>query len=163
MSAAEISNIKIENVTDQVKPLIFSYHVRFPNYAQRTGRRLFLQPAFFQHGRGPLFATASRKYPIYFHYPWSEADSVEIALPSGYALDSPDAPSPFGSSGLSEYKPSLATNADGSLLLYKRNFYFSANGSVLFPVEAYSQVKNYFDTLHKQDNHSIALKQTGTN
>jgi hypothetical protein len=163
MSAAEISNIKIENVTDHVKPLIFSYHVRFPNYAQRTGRRLFLQPAFFQHGRGPSFATASRKYPIYFHYPWSEADDVEIELPSGYALDNADAPAPFGSAGLSEYKPSLATSADGSLMVYKRNFYFGANGSVLFPVEAYSQVKNYFDTLHKQDNHSIALKQTGSN
>ena len=59
MSAAEITNIKIENVTDHVKPLIYSYHVRFPGYAQRTGKRLFIQPAFFQHGRGPLFATAS--------------------------------------------------------------------------------------------------------
>jgi Domain of Unknown Function with PDB structure (DUF3857)/Transglutaminase-like superfamily len=163
MSAAEITNIKIENVTDHVKPLVYSYHVRFPGYAQRTGKRIFLQPAFFQYGLGPFFATTGRTYPIYFHYPWSEDDQVEINLPKGYALDNADAPTPFGGGGISEYKPSLAASPDGSLLVYKRSFYFGKDGNILFPVEAYSQLKNYFDMMHKQDNHSIALKQVATN
>jgi Domain of Unknown Function with PDB structure (DUF3857)/Transglutaminase-like superfamily len=163
MSAAEITNIKIENVTDHVKPLVYTYHVRFPGYAQRTGKRLFLQPAFFQYGLGPLFATADRKYPVYFHYPWSENDLVEIDLPKGYALDSPDAPLPFASPEISEYKPNLAASTDGTLLVYKRSFYFGGKGAVLYPVHAYPALKTYFDTMHKQDNHSIALKQTATN
>jgi hypothetical protein len=163
MSAAEISNIKIENVTDHIKPLIFSYHVRFPNYAQRTGKRLFIQPAFFQHGLGPMFATASRKYPIYFHYPWSEDDKVEFELPKGYAFDNADSPAPFGSPGISEYRPNLSATPDGSLLVYKRSFHFGGSASVLYPVESYPQLKNYFDTLHKQDGHSVALKQTASN
>jgi hypothetical protein len=163
MSAAEITDIKIENVTDHVKPLVYKYHVRFPGYAQRTGKRLFLQPAFFQHGLGPLFATTNRKYPIYFHYPWSEDDVVEIDLPKGYALDSADAPSPFASGEISEYKPSLAASTDGTLLVYKRKFFFGGKGSVLYPVNAYPSLKGYFDTMHKQDNHSIALKQAATN
>jgi hypothetical protein len=160
MSAAEITNIKIENVTDHVKPLVYSYHVRFPGYAQRTGKRLFLQPAFFEHGLGPLFATTDRKYPIYFHYPWSEDDSVQIEMPKGYALDNADAPAPFSGSGIAEYKPSLAVSSDGKMLVYKRNFFFGGKDSVLFQVETYPQLKNFFDMLHKQDNHSIALKQT---
>jgi transglutaminase-like putative cysteine protease len=163
MSTAEITNVKIENVTDHVKPLVISYHLRLPGYAQRTGKRLFLQPAFFQHGLKPLFATASRKYPIYFHYPWSESDQVEFELPKGYALDNADAPAGFGSNEISQYKPSLATNADGSLLVYKRSFFFGGGGAVLYPVEAYGGIKNYFDAVHKQDSHSIALKQTATN
>ena len=163
MSAAEITNIKIENVTDHEKPLVFSYHVRFPGYAQRTGKRIFLQPAFFQYGRGPLFATAGRKYPIYFHYPWSENDQVEIEMPKGYALDNADAPAPFGSGNISQYKPSLAISPDGSLLVYKRSFFFGGGGNVLFPVESYPMVKQYFDTVHKQDGHTIALKQAATN
>ncbi len=162
MSAAEITNIKIENVTDHVKPLVFSYRVRFPGYATRTGKRLFLQPAFFQHGLKPLFATANRKYPVYFHYPWSEKDEVEVELPKGYALDNADAPSPFASGEISAYKPSLAASDDGSLLVYKRNFFFGAGGSLLYPVESYVGVKGYFDAVHKQDSHSIALKQTAT-
>ena len=163
MSAAEISDIKIENVTDHEQPLVISYHVRFPGYAQRTGKRIFLQPAFFQYGRGPLFATAGRTYPVYFHYPWAENDLVEIAMPKGYALDNADAPAPFGSGNISEYKPSLSVASDGSLLVYKRSFFFGGGGNLLYPVEAYSRVKQYFDTVHKQDTHTVALKQTATN
>lgn len=159
MSAAEITNIKIQNVTDHVNPIIYSYHVRFPGYAQRTGKRLFLQPAFFQHGIEPMFATASRKNQVYFHYPWSEDDKVEIQLPSGYALDNADAPASFGSAPISEYRPKLAVTGDGKTLVYTRNFFFGGGGNVLFPQESYSQLKAYFDQLHKQDNHSIALKQ----
>ena len=52
MSAAELADIKIENVTDDAKPLLYKFHVRVPGYAQRTGKRIFIQPAFFQ--RGPI-------------------------------------------------------------------------------------------------------------
>lgn len=163
MSAAEITDIKIENVTDHEQPLVISYHVRFPGYAQRTGKRIFLQPAFFQYGRGPLFATASRKYPIYFHYPWSENDLVEISVPKGYALDNADAPASFGSGEISQYKPALSVASDGSMLVYKRSFFFGGGGNVLYPVESYLMVKQYFDTVHKQDGHTVALKQSATN
>ena len=162
MSAADVTNIKIENVTDDNKPLVYSFHVRVPGYAQRTGKRLFLQPAFFQYGVGPLFTTASRKYEIYFHYPWAEDDRVDIQIPAGYALDNADAPAPFGSGKISDYKPALSVTSDGKTLVYKRTFFFGGGGSVLYPVESYPQLKAYFDQLHKQDNHSLALKQATT-
>jgi transglutaminase-like putative cysteine protease len=162
MSTAELTQIKIENVMDYTKPLVYAFHVRVPNYAQRTGKRLFLQPAFFQHGEGPMFATTDRKYPVYFHYPWSEDDKVEYELPKGYALDNADAPQPFGSGAISDYKVSIAASTDGTLLIYKRTFFFGGANTVLFPVESYGPIKNYFDTMHKQDNHTLALKQTAT-
>ena len=162
MSAAEITDIKIENATDHVKPLVYSFHVRIPGYAQRTGKRLFIQPAFFQHGKGPLFATTNRKYQIYFHYPWSEQDEVNIELPKGYKLDNADAPSPFRADDISKYEVSLGAATDGSLLVYKRNFFFGGANTILFPAGAYSSLKNYFDLMHKQDSHSVALKQTAT-
>ena len=159
MSAAEISNIKIENVTDHVKPLVYQYHVKFPAYAQKTGKRLFLQPAFFQHGLGSMFATSQRKYPIYFHYPWSEDDVVEIDMPPGFALDNAEAPAPFGSAPVSEYKPSLAVTTDNKTLIFKRKFYFGGSNTILFPVTSYGQLKNYFEALNQGDGHTIALKQ----
>jgi hypothetical protein len=160
MSTAELSNIRIENVTDQVKPIVYSFHVRVPGYAQKTGKRLFVQPAFFQYGVPAVFSASDRKYPIYFHYPWSESDEVEIQLPAGFALDNADAPAPFASSNITVYKPSLSVSSDNKLLVYKRDFFFGGGGALNYPVTTYSQLKGLFDMLHKQDNHSIALKQT---
>jgi len=163
MSAAEISNIKIENVTDNVKPLVYSYHVRFPAYSQRTGKRLFLQPAFFQFGKGPMFVNESRRYPIYFHYPWAEDDQVEYELPSGFSLDNAESPAPFSAGQVSDYKPSLGITKDNRTLIYKRSFFFGGGGVVLFPVNTYGDLRNFFNELNKRDNHTVALKQASSN
>ena len=56
ISTAELSNIKIENAADPARPFVYSFHVRVPGYAPRTGKRLFLQPSFFERGVGALFS-----------------------------------------------------------------------------------------------------------
>ena len=162
MSTAELSSISIENVTDPIKPFTYVYKIRVPGYAQRTGKRIFLQPAFFQRGLNSLFSTSARRHAIYFNYPWSEEDEVHIELPAGFTLDTPDAPAAFGSKPISEYTPILSITKDGRTLVYKRQFYFGGDGRILFPVEAYAQLKAYFDTLHKQDSHAVVLKQAAT-
>ncbi|HKO98662.1 MAG TPA: DUF3857 domain-containing protein [Pyrinomonadaceae bacterium] len=160
MSTAEISKISIENVSDPLKPYVYTYHIKVPGYAQRTGKRLFIQPAFFQFNLRPQFTTSSRQHPIYFNYPWSEEDEVVIDLPPGFALDSPESPAPFASMPISAYKPSAAITADGKTLIYKRAFFFGGDGNILFPSDSYQTLKSYFDELHKQDSHVITLKQS---
>lgn len=159
MSTAELTNVRIENVTDPVKPFLYAFHIRVPGYAERTGKRLFLRPAFFQHGEGPLFPTSDRTNPVYFHYPWSEQDSVEINLPEGYALDNPDAPAPFDAGKLSQYTAKILLTKDQRTLIYKRAFTFGTTEIILFPKSTYPALKDYFDILNKADNHTITLKQ----
>ncbi|HLG16276.1 MAG TPA: hypothetical protein VJH03_17480 [Blastocatellia bacterium] len=159
MSTAEISQIKIENVADPVKPFTYSFHIRVPGYAQRTGKRLFLQPAFFQKGVGPLFPTSERKQPIYFHYPWSETDVVTIDLPEGFALDNADQPAEFNVPNVGAYLPKIGVTKDGRTLEYKRSFRFCANGVIYFDANVYPNLKRIFDTLHERDNHTLTLKQ----
>jgi hypothetical protein len=161
---AEISNIQIENVTDPVKPFIYSFHVRIPSYAQRTGKRLFVQPAVFQHNIGALFPTSVRRHDVYFHYTWAEEDRVEITLPEGFALDNAESPSPLSGGDLSQYQPKVQVTSDGHTLIYTRKFYFGgkervALNNLSFPVTSYSSLKGYFDALNKLDAHTIALKQ----
>jgi len=160
LSTAELTNIVIENATDPTKPFIYKYHVRVPDYAQRTGKRLFLQPAFFQKGLGELFAASSRKYAIYFHYPWSEDDNVTISLPKGYVLDNPDSPTPISAGKVSRYVVTIKKTLDGSTIFYHRNFFFGGDGGTVVPVESYRAVKQLFDGVHISDNHTITLKQS---
>lgn len=159
LSTAEISDIRVENVTDQVKPLTYIYRIRVAGYAEKTGKRLFLQPAFFQYGVKPLFSASQRRYEVYFDYPWQEMDEVTIDLPEGFALDNADAPQPLSGGALTQYKPSVAVK-DGRQLIYKRSFYFGKGGTLIFPVSSYPQLKQYFDMVNKQDNHKITLRQS---
>jgi Domain of Unknown Function with PDB structure (DUF3857)/Transglutaminase-like superfamily len=163
LSTAELTNIVIENVADPAKPLIFKYHIRVPGYAQRTGKRLFLQPAFFQKGISPLFAASSRKYPIYFHYPWSEDDKVTIQLPRGYVLDNAEAPIPISAGAISRYEVKILVTKDQSLLIYNRNFFFGGDDKIFFPTQSYEVLKQLFDEVNKADNHTITLKQASPN
>ena len=161
MSTAELSEITIENVTDPVKPFIYKYHVRVPGYAQRTGKRIFLQPEYFEKGNSPLFPNTDRRNSVYFHYPWSEEDDVVIDLPSGYTLESPDAPVPFKAGDIGEYKPSMKVTTDGRTFIYKREFFFGGGEVLLFPVSSYPTLKAFFDRIDREDNHTITLKQAG--
>ena len=161
MSTAEISDIKIENTTDPVKPFTYAFHVRVPGYGQRTGKRLFFQPAFFQHGIEPLFKTSGRKHDIYFHYPWAEDDSVEIELPDGFTLDNAEAPAPFNGGATSDYNARIQVTKDGRKLIYLRKFHFGAGNEagLLFNTAIYPNLKTFFDMLHKQDNHTLSIKE----
>lgn len=158
MSTAEVSNVSIENITDSKKPLVYSFKVSVPGYAQRTGKRLFIQPGFFEKGIDPLFSARDRRYEVYFHYPWSEQDEVSIDLPAGYALDNAEQPAPFGVGEISRYKVSIGITTDQRTLVYKRNFSFGGGGNIVFPTTSYPAIKQLFDAVHTQDNHTITLK-----
>ncbi|HJQ69437.1 MAG TPA: DUF3857 domain-containing protein [Blastocatellia bacterium] len=160
LSTAEISNIRVENVEDPLKIFVHAFHVKVPGYAQRTGKRLFLQPGFFHKGIGPLFPTSERRHPIYFHFPWMEEDRVTIELPQGYALDSADSPGSFAAESISKYDVRIGVTKDGRILEYRRSFFFGGASSVLFPTKNYSVLKSLFDEVHHRDNHTITLKQS---
>lgn len=160
ISAAEVSGVSIENVKDAEKPFVYQYKIRIANYAQKTGKRLFLQPGFFEYGANPMFSSASRKYDIFFKYPWSENDEVEIELPKGFELDNADAPQPIADpSRIGSLSFNIRFDSQAGILKYKRQFHFGGGGNVLFPATSYPQVKNMFDAFHKSDSHTITLKQ----
>jgi hypothetical protein len=159
---AEVTDVRIENATDPDKPLAHVLRVRVPGYAQRTGKRLFLPVGFFQKGAGPLFPNAARRHDVYFYYPWSEHDQVEITLPEGFELDNADAPGAINGGPMSSYEPRAAVTKDGRTLIYTRKFHFNPSnegGMVTFPAQSFAQLKRYFDEVHKQDGHTISLKQ----
>lgn len=160
ISTAEISNLTMENFADNTKPLVYSFKINIPGYAQRTGKRLFFQPGFFEYGVKPLFSSASRKYEIHFPYPWSENDEIEISLPKGFSLDSADAPRNVEDpKRIGSLDINIGVTKDQSALVYKRKFHFGGGNNVLFPAATYPQLKNMFDAFHTSDSHTITLKQ----
>ncbi len=154
---AEVSNVKVENIDDSSLPVKISYHIKAANYAQRTSKRILLQPLFFQHGVAPRFPAAERKHPIAFPHAWKETDRVSVKLPEGFALDNAENPGDmkFGAPG--EYKLDILTQGQ-SVLVAERELTFGNKGIFYFDPKGYRQVKAVFDEIHRRDNHVISLK-----
>lgn len=160
IDSAEITEISIEHFDDSNKPLTYKFRVRVPSYAQKVGKRMFFQPGFFEHGAKPVFSSAQRTYPIYFPYPWSESDFVEIQLPKGYDLDNADAPAEVAdSSKVSRLQIGITIDRAANILRFRRAFHFGANGKILFPVAVYEPLKNLFEKFQQADSHAIAMRQ----
>jgi hypothetical protein len=140
--------------------------VRVPDYAQRTSKRLLLQPAFFQFGSKPMFPNQERRHPVYFHYPWSEEDFVSIQLPDGFEPENFAQLLPLRAETISAYKPLIVYNVQTRTLTYQRSFFFGAGGALIFPRQGspeviqyyYTQLKTLFDILHDRDSFTVSLK-----
>ncbi|MGA2434519.1 MAG: DUF3857 and transglutaminase domain-containing protein [Bryobacteraceae bacterium] len=159
LNTTDFSELKIENADDPEKPLVYTYKLRVPRYATRTGKRLFVQPAFFEAGINAPFTVSERKFPVCFHYPWSESDTVSIALPEGFDFDNIDAPAPLAFGPAGKYEVKLALSQDKKTLVYSREFAFGYQGAIVYEAKYYNQIKQIFDTIHERDNHVVTLKQ----
>lgn len=159
-STAEVSNLSIEDFYDNSKPLTYNFKIHIPNYAQKTGKRLFFQPSFFEYGEKPLFSGSTRKYSIHFPYPWSENDDIEFELPEGFSLDNAEAPVGVADpQKVGSLVVDIGITKDKKLMVYTRKFHFGGGGNILFSPEFYQPLKNMFDAFNKVDSHTITLRQ----
>ncbi len=156
---AEITEIRIENVTDPVKPFVYSYRVRVAGYASRTGRRLFVRPGFFQHTSEPRFIANEREHPVSFSHSWQEEDVVTFELPAGFVLDHPESSGPLVEEKVGKYETRIEISDGGRILQHKRNLTFDGGNGGLFPASAYPQLKTFFDAIHERDIRPFALTQ----
>src|SRR5436309_2433083 len=160
ISEAEISNVEVQNVLDREQPVVESYHVRIPGYAQRIGRRLFFEPGYFQHGRAPMLTASTRIHPIYFHYPWTEDDIVVIDLPQGFTLDNADQPPHEAAADTTiKHEMHIGITEDGRTLRYLRRLSFGIDEKIFFPPSEYPLLKSVLDALGERDAHKIAIRE----
>jgi hypothetical protein len=155
---AEVSTIKVEGVDLFDKPVVIRYHVKVKQYAQRTSRRLLVQPLFFQRGMTPLFESNARRYAVVFPYAYREHDVVLIKAPSGFVLDNAENPGPlkFGKPG--EYNLLMGVSPQRELRV-ERDLIFGREGIIQFPQKSYETLKRVFDEIHSRDNVALSLKQ----
>jgi transglutaminase-like putative cysteine protease len=157
-----LSNATFTVSSDASKPVGIVYHILIPNYAQRTGKRLFVRPDYFGAGFGSRFTATTRYNNIYFDFPWSEFDSIQLKLPAGFELDHADAPLGVNAPPTCTYGVKMTLNKEQNVLGYERRLTFGSKDLVMFGKEVYPTLKNVFDAMHKSDNHMLTLKAATT-
>jgi len=157
--SVEVESFTIENTDVSDKPFTYTFTVKVPGFAQRTGRRLFFQPNVFEKNAQPRFTANTRKYDVYFSYPFTENDEIRIELPAGFKLESADAPQDLiDGQKIGSHKTHIGVAKDGSYVVYKRDFSFGNGGYVRFPASSYTAVKALFEAFNKADTHQLTLR-----
>jgi hypothetical protein len=153
-----LSKVKFTASADASKPVGIVYHVVVPNYTQRTGKRLFLRPDYFASGFGSFFTESTRHNNVYFQFPWSEFDTIELKLPAGFVLDHADAPAGVKAPPTCVYTVRIALDKANNRLQYERHLTFGDRDLLMFSKDVYPTLKKVFDTIHESDNHMLTLK-----
>ena len=156
---AQIDNFSIQNLSTREKDLIIGYDVKIPAYGEVLGSRIFLDPGFFEKGKSPVFEKDTRLFNIEQKYPFEIHDSISFSFPEGYKLEEAASPGLPIQTPIISYSAAIGTNKQETRLLYKRDF--KADFQTL-PVKFYRDVKNIYDEVYRQDQHSLSLKKAVT-
>jgi len=160
---AEIENFTIENVNHPEKPFVYTFRIRVPGYAQKTGRRIFFQPSVFERSAQPRFTASTRRYDVYIPYPYAEEDDFTLELPPGFQLENAESPGNVkDQQGIGSHVTLMRVLPDGRTLNYTRKFSFGNGGYIRFPAASYSAIKGLFEAFNKADSHQLTLRATET-
>lgn len=121
------------------------------NYANITGKRLFIVPNVMTRTNRKPADDPDRKFDIVLGEPYLDVDTVTITLPTGYSAESLPADvsvnSRFG-------KYSCSVKLTGNQLLYYRSIEYPGGR---FPAQDFPDLVKYFATIYKADRNRVVL------
>jgi hypothetical protein len=124
------------------------------NYAQVSGKRLFIVPNLLTKTYRRLTADEKRVFSIELQSEYADIDTVLINIPSGYVAESVPAPVSV-SSAFGKY--SCQAKVEGDKIIYYRNLeVFSGR----FPASDYAALVAFREQIYKADRNKVVMVKT---
>ena len=137
--------ISIANLENSEKPLEIVYGVSGP-IGTVSGHRLLVQEALLRNDERERFTEPTRKYPVYFHYPYQATDVVVLKLAPGLKLEA--APNDQASAALDIMAYKVSVRSSGDTLRLVRSV---AVNAVILPATDYPKLREFFGGLRSAD------------
>lgn len=137
----------------EYEPLTAVFNLEVPEYASAAGKRLLVPTALFQPQRKRVLKAGPRKYPVYYHYAFTERDYLTIELPEGYSAETPVAEQ---SAKLSYARYKVAASMSGNRLQIERTL--SLNG-IFFKPALYDELRDFFGKVQAGDDSQTVLRR----
>jgi hypothetical protein len=153
-AGAEVTLSKIPLWQEIETPLVADFQVSSP-LAVMAGRGWMIPSHLFQVNREPIFSAANRVNAVYFYYPWTETDEVQITLPQTATVEG----LPHDEEIRLEFAVYRAQQREQppNVILSRRDLVV---GRSIFPPAMYKEVKDFFDKTRMSDDKPILLKET---
>ncbi len=159
LGAAELSEIKWENLSEIDRPFVIRYKVHVPGYAEAIGSRLAFAPNFFTANSAALFTAETRHLPILFNHAMVQHDAIEIELPPDFKLDGASAPAPVNKpDDVINVQYRVSYKGKTRTLGYQRDYTLCRGGALDFSVDAYPALRLIDTHILKSDTHQLMLK-----
>jgi hypothetical protein len=156
-ASAVVDSIRLSGVDDPLQPVGLTYQVTVPDYAERAGKRLLVQPDLFQRGAAPAFTASNRTHWLYFEHPWAEEDSLTVDIPAGFVAEADAAPDPLQIGRTITHR--MAAEVDGQTIRLHRYLAFGSDGTILINPSEYDRVKKAFESIQQRDGYTVAIRQ----
>ena len=144
--------VKVTGWDSTDDPLRAEFELELPGFANRAGHRLIVPLGLFK-GTGTQFEHASRMHPIFFEYPYQEADDVTIRLPSELQIESLPKSEKISPGSFFGYEVERAQK-ENTILLHRR---LQVNGFYL-ETEKYPAVREFFRRVKAEDEAQALLR-----
>jgi transglutaminase superfamily protein/uncharacterized protein DUF3857 len=129
------------------------FNIEVPEFASVAGKRLLVPAALFQPKKSRVFKNGPRKYPVYYHYAFTEQDHISIAVPDGYTIESAATPQTVHAN-FGTYK-SNASTATPSRLNMERELLLEG---VFFQPDRYEELRDFFTKVQSADDEQSVLR-----
>lgn len=147
----DAQNIRFTQNKNVLPSITANMDLTATNYAQVTGKRIFINPNILTKSDNRLAEDEDRKYDVELHDEHSDIDTVEIQIPAGYIVESPFhdiyIESEFG-----KFRAS-AKITPGKIIYYRKQEYYSGR----FPPGDYTKLVTYYQEVYKSDHSKIVL------
>jgi hypothetical protein len=133
-------------------PLVKEYlHLVSPNYANVTGRRLFINPNLFDRSTLRLSPDSIRHYEFVKKNAFTDIDSITIQIPTGYLPEAVPQDTHIDSK-FGKYAASVKVLPDR--IVYYRSW---EESMARFPPSDYDGLVKFYEQLYRADNSRIVL------
>jgi hypothetical protein len=150
------SNFSFKNRGSSANNLLISFDLEIPDFADVTGKRIFLQTAVFHKGAEAIFTEDKRYSDIVFPYPWTEVDEISLKLPEGFELEEGSSPPSLNLGALGVYDAKLSIQKESNTVFYRRKFGVDMR---ILPQPGYLDFKTIFSYINQLDQHALIFKR----
>lgn len=153
----DLSSYQTYNIEEKFnQPVKIEFSGKASNFAASSGSRLFVNPAIMnRRSKRSVPRKESREFDIYFKYAYADTDSVELQIPTGYALEAgpkvQNLETDFG-------RYEVNYEAEGNQFRYRRIFQITDK---IIAREKYDEFKKFLKAVSKSDGSKFVFKKGG--